>query len=86
MAKELNVNMTKYTHGKMYSKICSLKVTEELLDLTEVGILHIAVDDHITYVLFRSRYISNHTIDESMKGTRGISHSEWYDLILVKAI
>ena len=67
MAKELNLNMTKCTHGKMYSKICSL-IIEELLDLTEVGILHITVDDYIIYVLFTSKYISNHTIDESMKG------------------
>ena len=86
MAKELNLSMTKCTLGKMYSKICSLKVIEELANLTEVGIRCVTVDDYIIYVCFISRYISNYIVDKSLKGSRGVPHSKRHDLILVKAI
>ena len=86
MAKELNLSITKCTLGKMYSKICSLKVIEELANFIEVGIPCVTVDDYIIYVCLTSRYISNHIVDESLKGSRGVPHSTWHDLILVKAI
>ena len=57
-----------------YSKICSFKVIKEFADVTEVAISHVAEVDHIIYILL---YIRNHTVDELLKGSRGIPHSTW---------